>query len=123
MDNDVIVRPIKRGDFEAVYGYAPARTIKGYTAELHGQPVAVAGVYYMPDHVVAFCNVSPDAQHDKRGMASGFRKFAALLNELNTPVFAIADPDIPSSEILLMRCGFKYLHKGPNGEVFVWHKH
>jgi hypothetical protein len=123
MDNDVIVRPIKRGDFEAVYGYPPSRTLKGFCAELDGRPIGVAGIYYLPDHVVAFCNVTPDCGRYKAAMASGYRKFKELLDGLAIPVVAIADPSIPSSENLLMRCGFKYLHKGPNGEVFVWQRH
>ena len=123
MDNDVIIRPIKRGDFEAVYGYSPSRTLKGYCAELDGRPVGVAGIYYMPDHVVAFCNVTDDGRCHKAAMATALRKFSNLLNNMEVPVFAVADKDIPSSENFLMRCGFKYLNKGPNGEVFVWHKH
>ncbi len=119
----VSIRPIKRGDFEAVYGYAPSRTVKGFCAELEGRPVGVAGIYYMPDHVVAFCNVTEDGGRDKRAMAVALRKFSHLLNSMDVPVFAIADKSLPEAENFLMRCGFKYLNKGPNGEVFVWHKH
>lgn len=115
------VRPIRQGDFEAIYGYPPSRSIKGFTAELGGKPVAVAGIYYMVDHIVAFCNVTNEAAENKRLMASGFRKFAELLNGMDVPVFAVADSRIPTAENFLMRCGFEYLNKGPNGEVFVWH--
>lgn len=114
------IRPIKQGDFEELYGYPPTRTIKGYTAELHGQPVAMVGIYFMPDQIVAFCNAKDIARRYKRDMARGFRLFAGLLKEQGSPVFAIADPSIPTSENLLMRCGFQYLNKGPNGEVFIW---
>jgi hypothetical protein len=117
------IRPIKRGDFEAIYGHPPTRTIRGFTAIDNGRPVAVAGVYYLPDQIVAFCRVTPEAQRQRHWMAVGYRKIKELLDSMEAPVFAVADPAIPTAENLLMRCGFEYLNKGPNGEVFVWHKH
>lgn len=119
----VNIRSIKRGDFEAIYGHSPTRTVKGYCAELDGRPIAICGIYYMPDHIVAFVKTTEAVKHYRRAMASGYRKFASLLNSMDVPVFAVADKNLPEAENFLMRCGFKYLNKGPNGEVFVWHKH
>lgn len=42
-----------------------------------------------------------------------------MIKEKGISVYAIADPSIPSSEDFIMRCGFEYLTKGPNGQVFV----
>lgn len=114
------IRPIKQGDFERLYGYSPTRTLKGYVGELNEEPVAMVGIYFMPDQIVAFFNIKDEAKQYKRDIAKGVRLFNKLLKEQNTPVFAIADPSIPTSENLLMRCGFQYLNKGPNGEVFIW---
>lgn len=116
------IRPATEKDFEEVYGYPPSRSIRGYSGYLHGRPVAIAGIYYYPDQVVAFCNIRPEAYECRMGLARGVLRVLELIEDKAVPVFAIADPNIPGAEDFLMRCGFQYYLKSPNGEVFIWQK-
>lgn len=88
-----------------------------------GVTASVGGIYYMKDQVIAFFNIDPEYKHLKLPLAKGVLKVMELIKSLNYPVLAIADSNIPESEDFLMRCGFRYLDKGPNGEVFVWQQH
>lgn len=113
------IKPATKEDFEAVYGHPPSRSIHGYTAYRDGNPVAIAGVYYYPDQVIAFCNIRNEARDEWVGLTRGALKVLKMIKDKGVPVLAIADPAIPAAEDFLMRCGFQYLTKGPNGEVFV----
>lgn len=111
--------PITREHFESVYGHTPSRTIRGYAGLVDGDTAGVAGVYYMEDHLVAFCNCKPEYANLTYQLGKATIRVLQYFRSLGRPVFAIADKKNPKAESFLMRCGFQYLNKGPNGEVFV----
>lgn len=111
--------PAKAIHFEEVYGHPAPRSIKGMAGLVNGKAVAIAGVYYFPDTVVAFCNVRPEAQQYKIGLARGALKVLEMIKGLNIPVYAVAEASNPAAEDFLMRCGFTYCRKEPAGEVFI----
>lgn len=114
------VRKATVGDFEEVYGHSPVASINGYSCHLNGRCVAIGGIYYLKDQVVAFCNILEEAKQDKMGLAIAIVKVRKLIQSKGIPIYAIADEEIPTAEEFLMHCGFEYYKRGPNGRVFIW---
>jgi hypothetical protein len=121
--NRMEIRPATAEDIEAVYGSFPRKTMRAYAALYDGKPVAVAGVYYYPDQVVAFSKILPEYAHLKAGLGRGALKVLRLLKEINKPVLAVAEPSIPTSPEFLERCGFEYIMTNSQGRVYAWRKH
>jgi hypothetical protein len=119
----VEIRPATAEDISLLYGEYPRKTMRAYTALYDGQPIAVAGVYYYPDQVVAFSKILPEYAHLKAGLGRGALKVLRLLKEINKPVLAVAEPDIPTSSEFLERCGFEYIMTNSQGRVYAWRKH
>jgi hypothetical protein len=117
---NVTIRPATWKDVVAVYGVPPKRNMKAFAAELDGETVGVAGLYYFPDHIVAFSKAKPEHKHRKMGIVKMTHKMLDLLNTLRVPVFAIADPDIETSGDFLLKVGFEYHTRNENGEIYVW---
>jgi hypothetical protein len=120
---NIEIRPATAEDVEAVYGTRPPRTMRAYAAVLEGKTIAVAGVYYYSDQVVAFSNILPEYRHLKHGLAKGAVKVLGLLRQMDKPVVAVAEPDIPTSAEFLERCGFEYMKTTSQGKVYLWRKH
>ena len=105
--------------FEQVYGEKPSKTIRGYAGLVDGRAVSIGGVYYLNDQLVAFCNILPGYEYLKALHAKGCIKVLRMIKDMKVTVYAVADKDKPQAEDFIMRCGFSYLRKGPNGEVFI----
>ena len=120
---NVKIRFATKKDVYDVYGHYPSQTMRAYAAELDGKTVAVSGLYYFPDQIVAFSKILPGYEKYKTGIAKGALKVLDMLERVNLPVFAIADKDIPGSGDFLLRCGFDYVTTNSQGEVYLWQKH
>jgi len=94
--------------------------MRAWAAEVDGKTAGIAGVYYYPEQVVAFSAMRPEYRHMKFLMAKGSLKILQLLKEMNTAVYAVADPEIPGSDEFLLRCGFEYLAQTSKGGAYVW---
>jgi hypothetical protein len=119
----VEIRPATAEDIRVLYGHSPRKTMRAYTAVYDGRPVAVAGLYYYPDQVVAFSCINPEYAHLKAGLARGALKVLRLLKDMNKPVIAVAEPGIPTAPEFLERCGFEYLLTNSQGKVYIWRNH
>jgi hypothetical protein len=119
----VEIRPATAEDIKAVYGSLPRKTMRAYAAVVDGQSVAVAGVYYYPDQVVAFSKILPEYAHLKAGLGRGAVKVLKMLRDINKPILAVAEPDIPTAPDFLERCGFEYIQTNSQGKVYIWRKH
>lgn len=116
----VIIRPANGQDFYDVYGHSPSRNMKAYAAELDGKTIAIGGLYYFPEQIIAFTKIKEGYENQKVGLAKGALKLLEMLRKINVPVFAVADPDVPGSSETLLRCGFEYVKRSEQGEVYVW---
>lgn len=119
----ITIRPASAEDIISVYGSAPSRSMRAYAAVVDDKAVAVAGVYYYPDQVVAFSKINPEYAHLKAGIGRGALKVLRMLKSMDKPVLAVAEPSIPTSSEFLERCGFEYLRTNHLGRVYIWQKH
>lgn len=97
--------------------------MKAFAAVLDDVPIAVSGVYYYPAQVVAFSKILPEHSHHKMALARGAKRVLELLKDINVPVLAIAEPDLPTAPAFLERCGFEYVKTTSQGRVYKWRKH
>lgn len=117
----VELRPVRSGDYEAIYGEPLKHSIRGWVATVDGEPKGIAGVAYVGGQVNAFSRSLPGLP--KSWIARGAIATLRLIRELNCPVLAIADPEIPTSHDFLERCGFEHVTTNTQGEVFRWRRH
>jgi hypothetical protein len=98
--------------------------MRAYAALVDGEPAAVAGVYYYPDQVVAFSRIKPEYEHLKIGLGRAALKVLRMLQDMNVPVLAVAEPGKETAPAFLERCGFDHMKTTKQGEVYVWrHRH
>lgn len=116
----VKIRPANVRDVQAVYGHPPKRSMKAYAATLDDKTIGVAGLYYFPDHLLAFSNILPEYRHLKVGMGKLALKLLEMLEESKVPVFAVADPEIKGSGDNLLKYGLDYYTLNDVGEIYVW---
>ena len=119
----VEIRSTTAEDIETLYGHRPLRTMRAYTAVYDEQPIAVAGIYYYPDQVVAFSYIKPEYAHLKAGLGRGAIRVLRMLKNINKPIIAVAEPGIPTSAEFLERCGFEYLQTTSQGMIYIWQAH
>jgi hypothetical protein len=119
----ISVRPSTAEDISLLYGERPRKTMRAYTAVYDGQPIAVGGVYYYPDQVVAFSCIKPEFAHLKVGLGRAAIAVLRMLKDINKPIMAVAEPSIPTSSEFLERCGFEYLQTNSQGKIYIWRNH
>lgn len=114
------LRPVRAGDYEAIYGEPLKHSIKGFVVTVDGEPRGIAGVAYVDGQVNAFSRGLPGIP--KKWIVRGVKLTLGMIEEMNCPVLAIADPEIPTSHAFLERCGFEHVTTNSQGEVFRWRK-
>lgn len=115
---DIEIRPVRQGDYEALYGQPQRHSIRGWTATVDGEPMGMAGVVYVGNQVQAFSKSLPGLP--KRWVAKGAALTRRMLRELNCHVLAVADPQIPTAPAFLKRVGFEHVTTNSQGEVYRW---
>ena len=106
--------PATRRDIEAFYGPEFRWTFRAWAAKLGDETLGVGGLYYTPEHVIAFSSFTPKMKEFPLAMARGVKKIMAIVG--NRPCYAIADENIPDAPKLLERIGFEHLE----GRIYRW---
>lgn len=109
------LRLATRDDVKALYPEKLDKNFYGITAELDGKPVGIAGLYFNRTWIM-FARVTNELKPYKLTLYRASVELMKAVKILNQPVYAIADPDIPRSDHLLMKMGFKHLSK----DWYVW---
>lgn len=91
-------------------------SVKGIAGYVDGKLVAVAGLFYLPGNVVAFCDLKDEARPHKTliGLAG-----AVLIREAkqrHKRIIAMIDRSEPTAERWLTRLGFRQ-HEG---DLWIW---
>lgn len=105
------LRPATRQDAVELYPEGLSRSFKGITAEIDGKPVGIAGLYFNQNWV-AFARIKPELREHKLTIYKASKKLKDMMEQLDKPVFAFADPSISNSDELLLKMGFEYVGKG-----------
>lgn len=114
------VVPATLADFVAVYGCAPKFTFQGYAVRRDGVAVCICGLYSDGERSVAFIRVNDGVR--PRDVVKVANLVLQLAEKRGTPVFAIRDRSLPTSEGFIKHFGFTYAGESPEGEVYQWHR-
>jgi hypothetical protein len=99
------VRPATREDVLSFYGRLHRDTVKAVVEILDGKIIAIGGVRFAPDMLVAFASFTEEARRFPVRMVKECR---ALLNTVgHCPVYAITDTGSHKEERLLEVLGFR----------------
>lgn len=116
------IRHALAADYEAVYGAPLPHAMRALAADLDGECVGLAGVYYVDGQVCAFSRAKAGDDGKpiltKVQIARGTMHVLRMFRRMGVPVSALAAPDIEGSASFLERCGFHRVAHTSQGEVF-----
>lgn len=112
MTSDVEFRVATLADAQAFFGTYPPARFRGFVAVMDSTVVGIGGVYYHGGRMVAFSDLKPEIRKHKKVIAKGCRILCKFFEELNMPVYALANENEPTAPYLLAKLGFK-----PTGQV------
>jgi hypothetical protein len=117
---EIALRPVQPGDYEAIYGEPLKHSVRGFTVTIDGEPRGMAGVAYVNGQVNAFSKGLPGIP--KKWIVRGIRLTLKMIEQMDCPVLAVADPAIPTAPEFLEKCGFERVTTNSQGEVFRWRR-
>jgi hypothetical protein len=127
------IRDATQADILAFHGAPHGKTMRAIAAVRvtpdGTRTLGLAGIYYsgtvaILSQVVAFLHLVEDFTDEPEIMGAiltAALRFRRMLRKINAPVFAIRDPDLPSSEKLFRVFGFTLAMVDPiEGEIWQW---
>lgn len=98
------------------YGSAPTRTQMAVAVVDGDRVLGVGGVYLDGPRWVMFSDMTDDLRQKKRTLVRAVRAVQAMISRRTIPVVALADPQIPGSDVLLRHMGAEHVSDG----VYAW---
>lgn len=103
------------------YGKPPCNSFRGIVAVEDGKVIGIGGLFYEGKNLVAFSDMKPEMRKHRKDMARSCRMLIDMVREAKRPVYAVADPNEPTSPYLLAKLGFEPTGMfGPSGEILKW---
>ncbi len=115
------IRPATAGDFEAMYGHPPERTVYAFVGDAAGEIVGIGGVYLDPGGPIGFLNVTERAKPYKLTLLREAKRFMKE-HAGPMPVRAIRDKNNKLAGRFLLALGFRYMRSTSEGELYEWNK-
>jgi hypothetical protein len=119
---EIDIRPATSKDVAAICSKPISSSFRGYTLTLDGEPVGIAGVMLKEDRGILFGEAKEAARAYPWAIYKGVRRVMKLVERAAMPVVAVADPNIPRSEELLVHLGFWHVDTCQYGEVYRWNQ-
>ena len=110
------IRPIRSSDIIERYGFSLPFSVRGFTAELDGEVLGVAGVMYSSPPQ-AFSHLDDRVKTDLRFVIRAIRELRELLNDQLVPIYAAPDVDENTANGFLRHVGFQQTEQEG---VYVW---
>lgn len=110
-DSKPEIRPLKADDLVTMFQMVPWTTIRGFTAELDGKVIGVAGVAYM-DPMQCFSHIDPVMKQYPRQIVEAVRKVRGLLDSLGVRVYATPAEYEETADSFLRHVGFEQIEDG-----------
>lgn len=108
------IRPATSQDLEHFYGHKPKFRTRAIIATIEGDPVAVAGLNYLPHVIMAFSDMKESMRPHKKFIMKTAHALVDMIRQERRAVFAVAEFD--TSHALLTRLGFEHV----TDEVYQW---
>lgn len=91
-------------------------SIKGVAGYVDGKLAGVGGLFYMPGHVVVFCELKEEARKHGLVIALAAAKLIREAKRRHKRIIAMIDRNEPTAETWLTRLGFV----PENGDLWIW---
>tara|TARA_R110000851_G_scaffold9579_1_gene35532 strand:- start:3094 stop:3450 length:357 start_codon:yes stop_codon:yes gene_type:complete len=117
----MITRPATRDDILEMTGQTFPESIRAISAVDDGKLLGIAGVRDSSPRM-CFANIHPELKHSPKTIVRMARWVVNVMNNMSTPVYAVADEDEPTAFRFLEHTGFKWISSTDQGEVFQWHQ-
>lgn len=111
---DVI--PATADVIQRFYGAPPTRTQMAVAVVDGDRVLGVGGVYLHAGRWVMFSDMTDELRSRKRALVRAVRAVLAMTRGRSIPVVALADPQIPGSDVLLRHMGAEHVADG----VYAW---
>lgn len=112
--------PATRELTEAYYGRPSPRTFRGWVCLIDDRPAGVVGIYNDGPERVVFSDIKPEHARERRAIVQGIRLVREMYEPSPLPVYAVANPEIPTAQPLLARLGFAPTGKSiPAGDILM----
>jgi hypothetical protein len=119
----IVFRPAVRADFERLAGCGPAARVRGFSAYLGDELLAVAGLVYKPDGIWASTLIAPHGRKCPAAIWRGGVKLVAMAQAAGIrTLLATAAASEPAAQRFLVRLGFRDLGiQDQDGKtIYVW---
>ena len=115
------IRPATRADFVSFSGRPPEMAARAYVAELDGDILALAGIYYCAGVAIAFCEMDDAMRQHRKSIMRGARLvMREVIASMRMPVFAICSKREPNAPAFLSRLGFEPAGVTGLGALYRW---
>ena len=107
----VLIRALKRQDVIDMYGRTVWASMRGFTAELEGRVIGVAGIAFAKP-LQCFCALDDEMKDHPREIVKAVRIVRELLNDVDLPVYATPDEYETTADQFLKHVGFVPISEG-----------
>lgn len=91
---------------ERYFGGTPSYGFRGYAFLLDGDVVGLGGLFWYEGWPIVFSQIKDSMRAKRKDCARAVRLLMNFLDDLGFPVYALQDPDEPTSAGLLAKLGF-----------------
>ena len=107
-------RPITLSDYQEFYqNQTPPVTVRGYSFFVDDKLVAIGGIRNEGGgYFIAFSDIKESAIVEKAAVWRNSLIVMRMIDDMHIPVFAIANPDLPTAPRFLTRLGFVEVRDG-----------
>lgn len=106
------VRPARASDLIALFGEPYGSTLRAWTLEADGEPVALAGYFMSSGHAMVFSDIT-----DGIPKMTLWREAKRFMDKLKVPGVCVA---AEGSGPFLERLGWAFAGHSEDGEVYTW---
>tara|TARA_R110000850_G_scaffold269167_2_gene401004 strand:- start:3076 stop:3462 length:387 start_codon:yes stop_codon:yes gene_type:complete len=115
-----IIRNATTADIVAFYGEAPSFAIRALVADLDGEIIAIGGLAYHPNRMLAFSDMKEPMRDYPILIYKSAKKVIKLIEKYGGGVVAVASDSESNSNEFLKRLGFIEAGEFKNMEVYSW---
>ena len=117
----MVIRPATRSDVIDLCGDSYPEGMRALVVESDGVPIGIAGILHtMPRQ--CFSVMKDEIRSSPRVILRVAKQLRPMMDSYDTPIYAIASEDEPTSTRFLEYVGFEYHDTTVQGEVYQWRR-
>lgn len=102
-------------DVRIYYDGEPRPTLQAVVLEVDGELLAMGGIYYHGNRIIAFSDLKPGAEKYGLSIMRGSKMIVELMRKKRRPIYAVREEGLDSAPGFLAHFGFEQ-----TGEYYEW---